>query len=75
MVYTLKDIIDFGKYKGKTVEHVLKKDFSYLEWAAGKKILTLSPDVLLQLEKEISSEYDDDHWLGSCQWAWENGYA
>lgn len=30
---TLDDIINFGKYKGKTIHQVLHSDASYLVWA------------------------------------------
>lgn len=32
-IYTLDDIINFGKYKGKSVHKVLHTDPSYLVWA------------------------------------------
>lgn len=32
MLYDLDDVMDFGKYKGKSVEDVLEEDPSYLLW-------------------------------------------
>lgn len=31
--FGLKDKLTFGKYKGKTLEFVVKKDPEYIEWA------------------------------------------
>lgn len=30
---SLKDILDFGKYNGKTIKQILDHDASYLKWA------------------------------------------
>lgn len=32
-VYGLKDFLDFGKYKGETLETIIHNDFNWVEWA------------------------------------------
>lgn len=36
MIFTIKDTMTFGKYKGELIEEVWKKDMYYLRWCAEK---------------------------------------
>ena len=44
-VNELIDLLCFGKYKGKSVEHVIKEDAQYLLWAEEQGIISLSDDL------------------------------
>jgi hypothetical protein len=59
---SLKEVINFGKYKGKTLQKVLDIDASYLQWAirnTGRFSLSKN-DIKL-----ISQKADEEHkdWL------------
>jgi len=41
----LSDLLCFGKYRGQTVDKVLKTDAQYLLWAEEQKIISLSDDL------------------------------
>jgi len=45
----IEDIVSFGKYKGKTIEYVLKSDKQYLLWLHRSKVLKLDSDITLEL--------------------------
>ena len=37
--YKLPNILTFGKYKGKTIEYVMKRNIGYLRWVMGQDFL------------------------------------
>jgi hypothetical protein len=54
-----KYVIDFGKYKGKTIKEVYEKDKQYIEWMLGNtnsdriiKIIELTTDLKIPSEEE-----------------------
>ncbi|MFH1946771.1 MAG: exonuclease domain-containing protein [Candidatus Magasanikbacteria bacterium] len=53
----LMNIINFGKYKGKTFEDVVKEDRSYLQWLFGSE--TSKPET----EQNEEMVYTLKHWL------------
>ncbi len=53
----LLNIINFGKYKGKTFEEVVKEDRSYLQWLFGSE--TSKPET----EQNEEMVYTLKHWL------------
>jgi len=62
-------ILSFGKYKGETVDAVMKKDPSYIGWALEKNLISGLDDATKSnaiQAKEISDE--------PCSWALQNGY-
>lgn len=45
------DVLTFGKYKGKTVDEILKLDLSYMTWASKNlEKLTFEESVLKEIE-------------------------
>ena len=55
-------VIDFGKYKGKTIKEVYEKDKQYIEWMLGNtnsdriiKIIELTTDLKIPSEEEQDS--------------------
>ena len=53
-IKSIEDVITFGKYKGKTVEEVYKKDPKYLYWAVNNTFrFDLPKDFLHQLHSKI----------------------
>ena len=61
MMNELSALLCFGKYKGQTVEQVMKYDAQYLLWAEEQGIISLSDNL-----QEAVSEYagiQHDEWL------------
>lgn len=53
--YGADDEIRFGKYRGKTVQHVLEEEPDYLVWAVGNvRGFYLEEDILVTAHKERS---------------------
>jgi hypothetical protein len=54
----MEDKINFGKYKGKTIDHVFYGlgDYSYLLWAFEKGLITLSSDMAQTCKNEVHLE-------------------
>lgn len=60
------EILTFGKYKLKTVQHILRKDPSYILWLHEEKIVKF-PDEIIQLaedklEDEGTLDYGELHY-------------
>jgi len=65
-VSTFEDLINFGKYKGQTVEDVIDKDPQYIEWALEEEILKLKPRVISYLQDKL--EDTEQGWYGLDMW-------
>ena len=61
--------LNFGKYKGQTIDSVMQTDPAYIGWALGKGLVggldDLTKAAAIQA-KELSDE--------PCDWALQNGY-
>jgi hypothetical protein len=64
--------IDFGKYKGMTVEEVIDIDPGYILWMSDNKRAKISENILdAAQEAETSERFDapyDGAWLGRNVW-------
>lgn len=56
MVYSLDDVIDFGKYKNKTIREIIDDDPDYIEWA-----LDETDNFGFDLDLEAYYYYQDIH--------------
>lgn len=54
------DIFNFGKYKGQTVEFVLKNEPGYILWCSDEKIIKFSQNILDDAEKMDEEERYND---------------
>ncbi|HLS54067.1 MAG TPA: DUF3820 family protein [Tissierellaceae bacterium] len=66
-VKTWKYKMPFGKYKGKTLEEIYKRDKSYLAWMYSKEVLKFSPELAketskIKLESLYPSKWEFPHW-------------
>ena len=51
-VFNSKSIINFGKYKGKTLEYIADKDNSYILWMNKESILNFDKEFLKACEMD-----------------------
>jgi len=66
MIYKLTDKIQFGKHNGKTIQEIIDKDVTYIEWA----IQTIEN---FDLDDEAEAEFETtlgSHYEGDDDWAW-----
>lgn len=49
----IDDMIDFGKYEGKTVKYVLDNDPKYLKWMKDKGIRTFKSELNQELKERL----------------------
>lgn len=65
------DILEFGKFKGKTVRHIIEHEPSYILWLNEEKIVEFPQDVLDKAEDEMFNHDDSysegDGWDGDVQ--------
>ena len=68
---TNEEVLSFGKYKGKTVSFVMKKEPSYIGWAFSKGLIKGLDRNILAIAHDafIHSEVD-----GLSDWSLKNGY-
>lgn len=52
-------IIDFGKYKGKTLGDILDTDYSYILWLRNIGILKLDKKLI---DAALEEQNEDDHY-------------
>ncbi len=57
-IYSLKAPLNFGKYKGDTVQEIINNDPDYLAWAIDE-IEGFELDEEAELKMEYSLNYDD----------------
>jgi len=53
------DVFTFGKFKGKTVRHVLENDPSYIIWLHEEKIVEFPQSILDNAEDMVWEEKND----------------
>ncbi len=61
-VYGLNDVLEFGKYKGKTLLEVIHSDFGWVKWAVNNSehFYCDVDAVIEEREKTIKKHYPDD---------------
>lgn len=59
-VTSVSYVLQFGKYKGWTIDQVLLEKPSYIEWVIDKEILDLSEEVLHEVEERLYRDRYDD---------------
>lgn len=50
-INSLKDTLTFGKYKGQSVDQVIRLDANYILWMSDEKIAQVSEEVLKYAEE------------------------
>jgi hypothetical protein len=50
---SLDQVLDFGKFNGKTIDDMLWEEPSYLEYCVKQGIIRLSPEIERQLVDEL----------------------
>lgn len=61
VINKLSDLLWFGKYRGMTIERVIKEDPQYLLWAEEKGIILLSNNLQKRVAKCASTQHSE--WL------------
>lgn len=65
------DVFEFGKFKGKSVRHVIENEPSYILWLDTEKIVKFSKEIIDNAEDNNHSDCGDlsdgDGWDGDVQ--------
>ena len=64
LLRSITNVLEFGKYKGKTVQEVMIQDVNWLHWALQNiPEFKLNRNALLLLPPQIEQEWEDyDHY-------------
>lgn len=61
------EILTFGKYRHKTVQHVLRTDPNYIIWLAENKIVKFPQDVVDDANARLDDEMWSDPYAGNYE--------
>ena len=64
---SLKDVFNFGKHKGKSIEDVISSDPGYILWAHDEKVAKFTQQ-MLYYAYEADVEESDYSWNGYDSW-------
>ena len=59
-LYDVEDVLDFGKYRGKTLTEVIKLDPDYVLWLLDREVIDITPIADDLLDEQL---YDVNDYL------------